>query len=97
MLKSKDKNLKVLECKDKKLKILECKNKELKVQEKVKCQINSKQNKLKNLSSDNHMMWVYFEMFSFIVTLLLKVGILSIYGEDLRKIPTENELNQVVK
>jgi len=55
-LECKDKKLKVFECKDKKLKVFECKDKELKVQEKYKCQINSKQNKLKNLSSDNHMM-----------------------------------------
>jgi len=41
----KDKTLKVLEFKDKKIKVLEC-----------KVRINSKQNNLKNLSSDNHMM-----------------------------------------
>jgi len=31
------------------------------------------------------------------MTLLLKVGILAIYGENLRKILTGHELNQVVK
>jgi len=31
------------------------------------------------------------------VTFLLKIEILEIYGEDLRKIPTGHELNQVVK
>jgi len=31
------------------------------------------------------------------VTLLLKVGILEIYGEDLRKILTGHKLNLVVK
>jgi len=41
----KDKNLKVLKFKDKKVKVLEC-----------KVPIKSKQNNLKNLSSDNHMM-----------------------------------------
>jgi len=52
---SKDKNLKVLECKDKELKVLECKYKELKIQE-SKVPINSKQDKLKNQSSEYHMM-----------------------------------------
>jgi len=36
-------------------------------------------------------------MFSFMVTLLLKVDILAIMSEDLRKIPIGYELNQVVK
>jgi len=45
----------VLESKDKNLKVLQCKDKELKVQE-SKVPINSKQNKLKNLSFDNHKM-----------------------------------------
>ena len=49
MLKSKDKNLKVLECKDKELKMQES-----------KVSINSKQDKLKNQSSEYHMMWVDF-------------------------------------
>jgi len=31
------------------------------------------------------------------VTLLLKIGILTSKGEDLRKIPTGHKLNQVVK
>jgi len=43
------------------------------------------------------MMWVDFYMFSFMVTLSHKVEILEIYDEDLRKIPTGHELNQVVK
>jgi len=47
--------LKVLESKDKNLKGLECKDKELKMQE-SKVPINSKQDKLKNLSSEYHMM-----------------------------------------
>jgi len=42
-------------------------------------------------------MWVDFWMFSFKVTLLLKIENLEINGEDLRKIPTGHELNQVVK
>ena len=62
MLKNKSKkvrlNLKLFECKSKKLKVLEFKDKKLKVLECKECKvpINSKQNKLKNLSSDNHMM-----------------------------------------
>jgi len=36
-------------------------------------------------------------MFLFMVTLLLKIEILTIKGEDLRMIPTGHELNQVVK
>jgi len=36
-------------------------------------------------------------MFSFTVKLLLKIRILTINGEDVRKIPTGHELNQVVK
>ena len=36
-------------------------------------------------------------MFSFMMTLLLKIEIVSIKGDDLRKIPTGHELNQVVK
>ena len=36
-------------------------------------------------------------MFPFMVTLLLKIRILTINGEDQRKIPTGHELNQVVK
>jgi len=36
-------------------------------------------------------------MFSYMVTLLLKVEILTTRGEDLRKIPTGYKLNQVVK
>jgi len=47
--------LKVLERKDKNLKVLECKDKELKMQE-SKMTINSKQDKLKNQSSEYHMM-----------------------------------------
>jgi len=42
-------------------------------------------------------MWVDFSMFSLMVNLLLKVEILAIYGEDLRKILTGHELNQVIK
>jgi len=49
--KNKRLNLKVLESKDKNLKVLECKDKELKVQE-SKVSINSKEDKLKNQSSD---------------------------------------------
>ena len=87
----------MLESKDKNLKVLECKDKELKMQG-SKVSINSKQDKLKNQSSEYHMMWVvFFYMFSFMVTFLLKIEILEIYGEDLRKIPTGHELNQVVK
>ena len=41
----------MLECKDNKLKVLECKDIELKMQE-SKVSINSKQDKLKNQSSD---------------------------------------------
>jgi len=55
VLESKDKNLKVLQCKDKELKVLEFKDKELKMQE-SKVLINSKQDKLKNQSSEYHMM-----------------------------------------
>jgi len=48
----KDKKLKVLEFKDKKLKVLEFKDKKFKVLDCKECKvpINSKQNKLKNLS-----------------------------------------------
>ena len=52
MLESKDKNLKVVECKDKELKM-----------EESKVPINSKQDKLKNQSSEYHMMWVDFKCF----------------------------------
>jgi len=54
----KDKNLKVLEYKDKKLKVLEFKDKKLKVLECKECKmpINSKQNNVKNLNSNNLMM-----------------------------------------
>ena len=44
----------MLECKDKKLKVLKCKE--------CKVSINSKQNKLKNLSSNKHMMLVDFRI-----------------------------------
>jgi len=43
------------ECKEKNLKVLECKDKELKMQEN-KVPNNSKQDKLKNQSSEYHMM-----------------------------------------
>jgi len=43
------------------------------------------------------LMWVDFYMFSFMVTFLLNIEILTIKGEDLRKILTGHELNQVVK
>lgn len=43
-------------------------------------------------------MWVdFFFWFHFMMTLLLRVGILAIYGENLRKIPTGHKLNQMVK
>jgi len=45
----------VLESKDKNLKVLEFKDSELKMQE-IKVSINSKQDKLKNQSSEYHMM-----------------------------------------
>ena len=56
MLECKSKKLKVIEFKDKKLKVLEFKDKKLKVLDCKECKvpINLKQNKLKNLSFDNH-------------------------------------------
>ena len=84
------------ESKNKKLKVLVCKDKELKVLE-SKVPIYSKQDTLKNQSSKYKMMWVDFYVFSFMVALLIKVEILKINGEDLRKIPTGHEHNQVVK
>ena len=51
--------LKVHESKDKNFKVLECKDNELKMQQ-SKVSINSKQDKLKNRSSECHMMWVDF-------------------------------------
>jgi len=50
--------IKLQECKDKNLKVLEFKDKKFKVLEYKECKasINSKQNNLENLSSDNHMM-----------------------------------------
>jgi len=49
----------VLESKYENLKVLECKDKELKMQQ-SKVPINSKQDKLKNQSSEYHMMSVDF-------------------------------------
>ena len=49
--KNKGLKIKLQECKDKNLKVLECKDKELKMQG-SKVPINSKQNKLKNQSSE---------------------------------------------
>ena len=64
VLEFKDKKLKVLEFKDKKLKVLEFKDKKLKVLECKECKVPNqlKQIKHKNLSSDNHMMWVNFKI-----------------------------------
>ena len=64
VLEFKDNKLKVVEFKDNKLKVVEFKDKKLKVVECKECKvsINSKKNKLKNLSSDNHMMWVNFRI-----------------------------------
>ena len=87
MLEFKDKKLKVLEFKDKKLKVLEFKDKKLKVLECKKCKV-PKQNNLKNLSSDTHMMWVDFMSFHLGDTSLLGLRLLGIYEWNLRKILT---------